>query len=168
MEEQIKKYINSENITSKFIFKRLMRESKDFSERFESLFIKYNNNHKYEVYLTDRLYKKYNNYCFILDQYYPFKPPQLLVDNAEYKKLLFNNTNVKYRELFIKLFGSICLCCDNVLTNNRWSPGITLIKIINELDIFRKYKKAIIYKIMVDKIKYKYLNNDIDLECWLF
>jgi hypothetical protein len=167
MEEQIEKYINSENIPTKFIFRRLIRESKDFSERFESLFVKYNDN-KYEVYLKDKLYKKNNDYCFILDEYYPFKPLQLLVNNIEYKKFLFDNTNnIKYREIFIKIFGNICLCCDNILSNKRWSPAITFIKIIDELDIFRTYKKGIIYKIITDKIKNKYLINDIDLECWL-
>jgi hypothetical protein len=166
MLEQINEYINSQNISNKFIFNRLKKESKDFEERFESLSIKYNNE-KYELYLKDKLNYKYNNYCFIIDNNYPFRPPKLLINNIEYKKFLMNST-IKYRDIFTKMSGRKCLCCDNILSNERWSPAITLIKIIDEINIFREYKKNIIYKIMIDKIKNKYLINDIDIESWLF
>lgn len=166
MIEQINEYINSENISSPFVLKRLKRESKDFLEKFESLSVK-NNNGKYEIYLTDKSNYKYNNYCFILDNNYPFREPKLLINNIEYKKFLMNGT-IKYRDIFTKMSGRKCLCCDNILSNERWSPAITLVKIVDEINIFRGYKKNILYKIMIDKIKNKYLLDDIDVESWLF
>ena len=77
-------------------------------------------------------------------------------------------SNLKYRELLQKMSGLECLCCNNILCKDRWSPSITLIKIINEVNLFRIYKKNIIYKIMADKVKEKYLIQDIDLDSWLF
>jgi hypothetical protein len=45
---------------------------------------------------------------------------------------------------------------------------MTLIHIIDEINLFRNYKKNIVNKIMADKIKEKYLIFDIDIESWLF
>jgi hypothetical protein len=67
METQIKEYINSDNIKHKFILKRLLRESRDYINKFISLSINTDNNENYLVYLKDNTNYKYNNYCFILN-----------------------------------------------------------------------------------------------------
>jgi ubiquitin-protein ligase len=166
MDEQIKDNLNCEKITNKFMLKRLLRESIHFSNNFKSLSVK-NENKKYLLYLEDKINYKYNNYCFILNDNYPFKPPNLLINGISYKEFLINNSS-KYRNIIKKVSGLQCLCCDNILCSDRWSPSITLIKIINEVNLFRTYKKCIINKIMADKIKNKYLIEDIDLDSWLF
>jgi len=167
METQIKEYINSDNIKHAFILKRLLRESRDYINKFISLSINTDNNENYLVYLKDNTNYKYNNYCFILNCNYPFHPPKLLINNIPYKEFLINGS-IKYRELFTKMSGLICLCCNNIMSREKWSPANTLLNIIDEVNLFRTYKRNIVNKIMADKIKNKYLIADIDIESWLF
>jgi ubiquitin-protein ligase len=166
MEEQIKKYLNNENIESKFILNRLLRESIYFEQYFNSLSVSSHNNY-YHILVKDKNNYKYNEYCFILDNNYPFKPPKLLINNINYKKFCMRSSNLYY-DLFYKISGIRCMCCYNLLAYDKWSPGNKLVDVIKEINTFRQYKKNLIYKIMVDKIKNKYLINDIDLESWLF
>jgi len=165
MEEEIKKYLNSENIQHKFILKRLLRESRDFTDKIILLSVK-PNNEEYLVNLKDTSKYKYSNYCFIINHNYPFHPPKLLINNIPYKD--FFSRSSRNRELLKKMSGLKCLCCYNILSRDTWSPAITLIKIIDEINLFRTYKRNVINKIMADKIKDKYLIDDIDIESWLF
>ena len=166
MENQIMEYINNEKINSKFLLKRLSKESEKFSERFKSISLVYQNK-KYLLYMEDKINYKYNKYCFILNENYPFSPPMLEINNIPYKQFLISKTQ-KYNKLMKQMSGLECMCCNNILCNDRWSPAITITKIVDEINIFRNYKKNIIYKIMIDKIKDKYLIFDIDLDSWLF
>jgi len=166
MDQQILQNINSEKINNKFLLNRLLRESVNFSTYFKSLSLTYSDN-KYLLYVEDKLNYKYNKYCFILNENYPFAHPTLKINDILYKDFLMNGS-LKYRKVFEKMAGLKCLCCDNILCNNIWSPAITLIKIVDQINLFRSYKKNIVYKIMSDKIKDKYLISDIDIESWLF
>ena len=166
MDEDIKKYLIPENIKSTYVLRRLKRESINFHEIFNSLSVIKDDKY-YKIYLTDKKNYKYNNYCFILDDNYPFKSPKLLINDIPYKKFLVNGT-LKFRELYTKMSGIECLCCHNILESLMWSPGYTINKIIEQVNLFRKYKKNIVNKMMADKIKSKYLIKDIDLETWLF
>ena len=167
METQIKEYLNLDNIKHKFILKRLLRESRDFTDKIISLSVNIDNNENYLVYLKDNSNYKYNNYCFIVNHNYPFHPPKLLINNIPYKEFLTKGSN-KYRELFTKMSGLICICCNNIMAREKWSPALTLLNIIDEVNLFRTYKRNILNKIMLDKIKDKYLIADIDIESWLF
>lgn len=124
-------------------------------------------NGNYLVNLKDNSNYKYNNYCFILNNNYPFNPPKLLINNIPYKDFLLKSS-IKYRNLIINMSGLKCLCCYNIMSREKWSPAMTLINIIDEINLFRTYKRNIINKIIADKIKNKYLINDIDIESWLF
>ena len=169
MESQVKEYLNSDFIKHKFLLKRLLKESKNFSNKIISLSVNINNNNnnEYLVNLIDNSNYKYNNYCFIINYNYPFHPPKLLINNIPYKDFLLNST-LKYNEILQKMSGLKCLCCYNIMSREKWSPAITLLNIIDEVNLFRTYKRNIINKIMVDKIKDKYLISDIDIESWLF
>jgi hypothetical protein len=172
---QINEYINSNIILNNFVLKRLLKESKNFSKNFNSLSIICENNENninYKIFLTDNINYKYNNYCFVLNDKYPFISPQLYINNISYKHFLIgcsNNESTNYYKIFIKFTGLKCLCY-NILSDNVWSPICTLTDIINEVNLYRKYKKYTIYKIIIDKIKDKYLNgiNYIDIDSWLF
>jgi hypothetical protein len=54
------------------------------------------------------------------------------------------------------------------LCANNWGPAITLYKIVNQIEEYKKIKLNIQQKILADQIKQKYLNRDIDLDSWLF
>jgi hypothetical protein len=49
-----------------------------------------------------------------------------------------------------------------------WSCGCKFSNILDEIKSFRKIIIHIAYKILADKIKDKYLIDDIDLDSWLF
>ena len=172
---QINEYINSNIILNNFVLKRLQKESKNFSKNFNSLSIICENNSEniiYKIFFTDKINYKYNDYCFIINNKYPFTPPQLFINNISYKNFLIGSTNNEstiYNKIFIKFTGLKCLCY-NILSEKTWSPICTLTDIINEVNLYRKYKKYIIYKILIDKIKNKYLNGIffIDIDSWLF
>jgi hypothetical protein len=55
------------------------------------------------------------------------------------------------------------MCCDSIICSDKWSPANTIENIINDIKKFRKYKKMIIIKILVDSIINKYLISDINL-----
>lgn len=114
------KYINSDNIKHTFILKRLLRESRDYINKFIYLSINTDNNENCLVYLKDNTNYKYNNYCFILNCNYPFHPPKLLINNIPYKEFLTKcSYKYKYRELFTKMSGLTCLCCNNIMSREK-------------------------------------------------
>lgn len=166
MQEQIEKYINLENIPSKSIYKRLMRELNLYKDKFISLKLEYREP-EYYFYLIDKTNYKYNNYCFILKSDYPFVSPRLMINGISYYD--FCRTNSQYNLNLVKLMSGLrCLCCDNILSRDKWNPGYTIDKIVDEINLFRTYKKNVIYSIMIKKIKLKYLLEDIDLDSWLY
>lgn len=166
MSEQIEKYINPEKIPNNSIYKRLMREFNLYKDKFILLNFEYKEP-EYYLYLTDKTNYKYNNYCFKLNINYPFVPPKITINGISYYD--FCKTKSVYNLNLIKsMSGLKCLCCDNILSINKWSPGYTIEKIVDEINLFRIYKKNVIYNIMIKKIKLKYLVDDIDLDSWLY
>ena len=98
---------------------------------------------------------------------YPFKPPSIKIGNYSYSKFLYINNNFFVKNL--KNFYKIdCLCCNTITCHSNWSPAIKINDIFLEIRKYRKYKKNLIIKVMLDKIKSKYLIEDIDLDTWLF
>jgi ubiquitin-protein ligase len=118
--------------------------------------------------MVDHLYKINNIYSFHINHGYPFNKPTVYINNNPYidfLKIRSVDTSVKLK----LLKGYDCFCCNSqVICSNRWKPQNRLINIVEEIRTFRQDRKDIIYKIMIDKIKKKYLNRDIDIECWLF
>ena len=74
----------------------------------------------------------------------------------------------KYKKLLKYVSGLECLCCNSYLCNNNWNPSITFDKIINQIEGYKTFKYRISIKIILDKVKEKYLNRDIELDSWLF
>lgn len=111
--------------------------------------------------------KKNNNYTFIINNNYPFDPPKLKInDQGSYE--FFNLRTNKFKNTLKYISGIECMCCNTYLCKNNWSPKITLDKIVDQIEYYKKIKYFIFIKHIVDKIKETYLNKDIDLESWLF
>jgi len=106
-------------------------------------------------------------YDFHIDDNYPFHSPKINVNNKDYFKFL-NIQTPEFRAILKKIHKLDCLCCNSYLCGDRWSPAIRLISIVNEIRVYRKYKRDIIHKFYTDKIKDLYLISDIDLFSWLF
>jgi len=166
-----------ENIPSNHIKKRIKREFKDFKQNCSLISVNYNDykyNHHYKVYdkpllnitVMDKLYKNNNVYSFIINENYPFKPPIIEINFVNYS--VFLKTSQLSSMILRKMHNINCLCCNTITCHSNWSPSHTINHIILEIRKYKRYKKHIIYKIFADKIKNKYLIDDIDLDSWLW
>jgi ubiquitin-protein ligase len=117
--------------------------------------------------IVDTNNENVNIYEFEITRDYPFSPPKVKINNRTYNDFLKIQSTTFY-QLLKNLKNCHCFCCHSYLCGERWSPGITIKKYIEEIRIFRKYKREIINKYYADKIKEKYLIVDIDLDSWLF
>ena len=112
---------------------------------------------------------KLQTYGFIITRDYPFRSPVIFFQNRPYidflKSRYISKTEI---DVFKKITGLNCFCCSSVNCCDNWSPGITLDKIIVEIQFFKKKKRDIVNKIIADKIKVRFLIDDIDLDSWLF
>ena len=111
--------------------------------------------------------RKNNIYIFNIPNYYPFTAPRLKINSIE-QDSFFDLKTEKYKKLLKYVSGLECLCCDSYLCNNNWNPSITFDKIINQIEEYKTFKYNISIKIILDKVKEKYLNRDIELDSWLF
>ena len=157
------------------IRKRITREIKEleqhcivildfrFDEKLDTLFIsvtenKENTENKYK-------YKKNNIYLFGINHDYPFVPPKVEINNTPYYSFL--TTSPFLSKLLKKTYDIECLCCNAITCRHNWSPALTCYKIILEIRKYKKYRMNIMCKLLTDKIKNKYLINDIDIFSWL-
>jgi ubiquitin-protein ligase len=166
-----------DNISSGGIRNRIKKELHTFKENCSSMSIhcneyKYNNDYKVydkpllNITVMDKLYKNNNVYSFTINEYYPFTKPKVEINFVDYANFL--TTSQLSSKVLCKIHGIDCLCCSSITCHSNWSPAYSINHIILEIRNYKRYKKHILYKIFADKIKHKYLNNDIDLDCWLF
>ena len=108
--------------------KRISNElTRDFNEHEYSCTIFHPNNRHMEINLivNDKALQ------FKVTPDYPFKPPQLFVNDINYISR-HKDKYLKYKKLFkyIKKYEMSCPCCDTILCN--WSPGNTLKQLLDE------------------------------------
>lgn len=112
---------------------------------------------------------KLQTYGFKITRDYPFRPPTIFFQNRPYLEFLkMRYISKEGTDIFRKVTGQHCFCCSSVNCGDNWSPGITLEKIIAEIQFVKRKKRDIVNKIIADKIKLRYLIDDIDLDSWLF
>lgn len=112
------------------------------------------------IYVNSKLTGNY--YCFVLPYHYPFNPPKLYVNSKMYGTGSHMLNEVFRRKL--KLYAGIeCFCCDSLLCKNNWSPRNTMKDIIEETERYKNACKKVVYSVIIDVIKRKYLNNDINI-----
>jgi ubiquitin-protein ligase len=106
-------------------------------------------------------------YSLTLDSSYPFRPPKVKINFKSYYEFL-RTSSVNFSEILRKIHKINCLCCDTITCGHKWSPAFTTNHLIQEIRRLNGYKRDIINKLLADKIKFKYLIDDIDLDSWLF
>lgn len=88
-----------------------------------------------------------------LPKHYPFHPPQVFINNNDYKRSLqCHSTKITH---YLKQRNIDCLCCSTVLCDNNWSPTYTIIKIIDEVLATKNIKKRIGYELALDELTEK-------------
>ena len=156
-----------DNISIQTVKKRIKRELERFDDTCSLISIDndYEDKNKSIITILDNT----NNfvYSIIPSIYYPFRPPQVQINFRPYLQFL----KINYLDFSVnlkKIYKINCLCCSTITCPDNWSPGFTISHIIQEARKFKDYKLTLIKKMMSDKIKLKYLIQDIDLDSWLF
>ena len=157
-----------EKIQNQSVKKRVKREMEKLEEKCSLISIdidNYNkNNYKYIISIMDNT----NNYIYsiIFNDNYPFVPPNVKINYKLYSDFL-KSSNVPFKLNLKKIYKIDCLCCNTITCHSNWSPGFTTNHLIKEIRQFKSYKRNLINKLIADKIKIRYLIDDIDLDSWL-
>jgi hypothetical protein len=148
--------------------KRLKREFISMYKLYDEVFVELiPNSNEFNVIVYEFIDNKRVCYKFVIGINYPFVAPTIFLNYRTYRNFLFNKTS--YEAIHLKkLKGINCLCCHSLTCTSNWSPRHTLTNIIDEIKYYKKIKKHLVLKIMMDIIKRKYLIDDIDLASWLF
>lgn len=82
----------------------------------------------------------------VFSQNYPFTPPTVYIDEKIYP---FFGYSTGIFEYYHKLKKE-CICCENILCGNNWSPATSLsklkdviVKLISDLEIIQLFKKEL-------------------------
>lgn len=107
-------------------------------------------------------------YKFGITVHWPFRNPLIFYQGRPYIDFLKIPHTLKELTIFKQVTKLNCFCCNSYHCSDNWSPIVTLTKIIDEIKHLKQKKRDVINKLIADKIKAKYLIDDIDLDSWLF
>ena len=141
--------------------RRIANDCKKLYEKYPNLVLS-NNSGNVELIVTENEEK----YGFIFKNTYPFQPPKIYYNGKSYLDLLRITDNDE-RRIVRKYKNKDCLCCDSYECFDNWSPSINLTSIIDEIKSIVQFKKLIVHILLADKIKEKYLIDDIDINSYL-
>lgn len=145
------------------INRRIKRECLTMRDKYDEITVEYTDGGNILVSFK----KLHNKYIFNIPGNYPFMPPRVYINEMEQDRF-FNLASTRLTTVLKYVSGLDCLCCHSFLCKNNWSPSVTMERVINQMEEYKNYKYLIFIKLILDKIKEKYLNRDIDLDSWLF
>jgi ubiquitin-protein ligase len=146
--------------------RRLINECVQLYDLYENVTVEYSQN-KLFVTILEIINNKQYSYGFQISDNYPFESPKIYYQGKPYITYLkiYGPTMIN---LLKQIAGIDCLCCSSYNCKTNWYPVVTMDSIIGEIKQYKEYKSIIIFKILSEKIKNKYLIEDIDIDCWLF
>lgn len=155
--------IELEKIKARSLKSRLKNECNILYKDYDNVLIDVGHDDKIIVTATEFMRTNNDNitttkkrvYKFILNSHYPFRPPEIYLNNTIYANILQMKGDYE-KEMVKKLKGQDCLCCYSVNCTTNWSPAIKLFQIINEIKSTLKFKKDIINLMLAEKIKKQY------------
>ena len=158
-----------ELITHKCLKSRIRNEYKELSKKYENIKILWDDETKNVLIEIQDIIKddEKDIFKFIVVEDYPFHSPNFYYNNKPYSHYL-GIPSQRFSELLNKFVNKTCLCCSSLACKYNWSPGVKLKMFIDELNKLRQYKRNIVHKILADKVKDKYLIDDVDLDSFLF
>jgi hypothetical protein len=161
VDDFIQKFVNEQQIGKVAYIKRISHDFKKLYTQYPNLTI-LNNSGKIEIVV----YENCEKYSFVLNNAYPFTQPQIYYNDKPYLELLKLNSLYE-KDLVVKYRKKDCLCCDSYYCSNNWSPALNLNIIIDEIKNIVQFKKTMVEILLADKIKEKYLIDDIDINSYL-
>jgi hypothetical protein len=156
-------------ITHKCLKSRIKNEYKDLSKIYNNVKILWDfelNNVVIEIQkvIND---DSTDTFTFVVDRTYPFHSPKFHFNNNPYSHYL-RIPSQRFSQHLKRFTNKSCLCCSSLACKYNWSPAVKLHMFIAELDKIRQYKRNIVYKLLADQVKDKYLIDDVDLDSYLF
>jgi len=152
--------------------KRITRELQNLDETCSLMSIELDKNDKEKSGHVKPVINIYDNsngliYSLTLDCNYPFRPPNVKINCIPYYEFL-RIKFLPFTENLTKIYKINCLCCSTITCGDNWTPAYTTNHLIKEIRTYKNYKRNLLNKLIADKIKVKYLIDDIDLDCWFF
>ncbi len=141
--------------------KRVAHECEILYEKYPNLTLS-NNSNQLEMLITEGKEK----YGFIFTNTYPFTAPRIYYNGEPYLELLKVKTNFE-KSMLKKYKNKECLCCDSYYCSENWTPALRLNVVIDEIKEIVKFRRTIVKIFLANKIKDKYLINDIDINSYL-
>jgi ubiquitin-protein ligase len=159
------------------IKKRLARELFDLQNKGAYVHIDYNYDHdisanrnnNIHVFAVHIILKDENDLVtFEICRDYPFKPPKNIRINYKsyqsFLQIMSSNTIKQVKELYSKVYKTklleCCLSCSSISCPANWSPSVTLLNVVREIQTFKKIRRSVIDKLLANKIINKYLIDD--------
>ena len=142
--------------------RRIKKECELLCEMYPDIQLLCNNSKQIEMVVTENK----NKYRFVFNTYYPFKPPVIYYNGESYLEVLRLKCNFQ-KKLVKKYKNRDCLCCDSYSCHDNWAPSVKIIDVIEEIKSNVNFKKLILKVLMAEKIKLKYIIDDIDINSYL-
>ena len=161
------------NINS--VKKRLSRELLDLQNQGAYISVEYNTNYNNINYINSKhLYTiniVLNNttdlISFQICKDYPFKPfTNIKINYKLYSSFLKIHEEKTLNEVKIMYFSlnkqplHCCLCCSSITCEEKWNPLVRITNIIEEIQEYKKIRRAVINKLLAFKILNKYVTDD--------
>jgi ubiquitin-protein ligase len=142
------------SITPSVRRRRLSAELKKIVNKFESLILLFNTDLDLLVLtiIDNNITPQFNTVSFVLPNDYPFKPPNVIINGKNYTSFLKFTSREKLNVLK-SLTNKGCLCCSTITCSDNWSPALTFIDIISEINNNFKLIDKILLQISFNKFK---------------
>ena len=160
-----------DKICSRSLKKRLTNELVEFVKNGSYVDVEYKENFKNSNNSTIIVTIVPNNenivYHFTIKKDYPFcYPTNFRINYKDYKNFLKIDSLKTLNEL--RIYNKIqCLSCQTISCGTNWSPSLKMQNFINEFKKMKKYRRDIMYRLLIGKIVDKYLISDINIYEWL-
>jgi len=145
------------------IKRRIERECQKIRDNYDEIIVEYTD--RGDVLVSFK--KTFNKYIFNIPRDYPFRAPKLNINTID-QHTFFNLKTNRFKTVLKYVSGLDCLCCNSYLCGDNWTPSVTMEHVIKQIEDYKTFKYWIFIKLILDKIKDKYLNRDINLDSWLF
>jgi hypothetical protein len=142
--------------------RRIKKECELLCETYSDIHLSCNNSKQIEMVITENK----NNYKFVFNNYFPFKPPMIYYNGEPYLEVLRLKSDFQ-KKIVKKYKNKDCLCCDSYSCHDNWAPSVKILDVIEEIKSNVNFKKLILTVLIAEKIKLKYLIADIDINSYL-
>ena len=142
------------NITPSVRRKRISAELKLFINKFGYINLSFTTDSDSLILtiIDNNITSQFNTFAFVVPNDYPFRPPNVIINGKNYTNLIKMNNSEKLN-ILKSLTNKSCLCCNTITCYDNWSPALTFIDIISEVNNNLRLIEKILLQISFNKFK---------------